>query len=458
VTTITRPPEAPSEELVQSEGLVGVSVPRLDAWDKVTGATVYTGDLQMPNMLHGKILWSAHPHARIRGIDTSAARAMPGVHAVLTAADVPGTNRFGLAILDQRVLADDKVRNIADPVALVAAETEEQAEEALEKIVVDYEVLPAILSIEDALAPGAATVHDEFVEQGNVLRHTTLRKGDVEAGFRQADLIVERTYRTHSMDHAAMEPEAGLAYMDPTGVLTVLTPTQYPFRDRRQIAPNLGLPMNRVRVMQMPIGGGFGRKDDITAEIHVGLLALKTGRPVRLVYTREESLFANTKRHPMVIRYKSGATRQGRLTAVEAEIYGDTGPFASLGMYVVKKAGIHATGPYFVPNVKADTHTVYTNNLTAGAMRGFGVLQVAVAHESQMDILARELGISPLEFRLINCLKVGQSTATGQIMRAGTGIEATLLRIKEYMEQHGITWTTPPGPTPTTNGRGVANA
>jgi nicotinate dehydrogenase large molybdopterin subunit len=253
-------------------------------------------------------------------------------------------------------------------------------------------------------------------------------------------VIVECTYRTQSMDHVPLEPEAGLAYVDSLAMLNVLTSTQYPFRDRRQIAPNVGLPMNRVRVQQMTVGGGFGRKDDITTEIHVALLALKTGRPVRLVYTRAESLFANTKRHPFVIRYKTGATADGRLTAVEATLYGDTGPYASLGAYVVKKAGIHATGPYYVPNVKVDTYTVYTNNLIAGAMRGFGVLQAAVAHESQMDMVAHKLGISPLEFRLKNCLREGLTSATGQAMSAGTGIEATLLRIKDYMEQHNLKW------------------
>ena len=184
--------------------------------------------------------------------------------------------------------------------------------------------------------------------------------------------------------------------------------------------------MNKVRVVMAPVGGGFGRKDDITTEIHAGLLALKTGRPVRLVYTREESLFALTKRHPFTIHYKSGARADGRLTAVEASIYGDSGPYVSLGMYVIKKAGIHATGPYYVPNVKVDTYTVTTNNLIGGAMRGFGVLQIAVAHESQMDMLARGLGMSPLEFRLINCLKPGLTTATGQVVNEGTGIGATL--------------------------------
>jgi CO/xanthine dehydrogenase Mo-binding subunit len=201
--------------------------------------------------------------------------------------------------------------------------------------------------------------------------------------------------------------------------------------------------MNRVRVVQAPVGGGFGRKDDITTEIHVGLLALKTRRPVRLVYTREESLFALTKRHPFTIHYKSGARADGRLTAVEARIYGDTGPYLSLGMYVIKKAGIHATGPYFVPNVKVDTYTVITNNLISGAMRGFGVLQIAVAHESQMDMIARALHMSPVEFRLMNCLRPGLTTATGQVVNEGTGIEETLLRVRHYMTQQGLSWSTP---------------
>ena len=419
-------------------GLIGSSPPRLDAVDKVIGKTVYAGDLSMPGMLQAKILWSTHPHALIRSIDTSAARAMPGVHAVLTAEDIPGPNRFGLAVLDQRVLAEDKVRSLADAVALVAAESEELAEEAVGRIVVDYEPLAGVHSVEQALEPGAPNVHDD----GNLFQHTTIRKGDVVEGFREAGVVVERSYRTQSMDHAPMEPEAAVAYVDSTGVLNILTATQYPFRDRRQIAPNVGLPMNRVRVVMMPVGGGFGRKDDITAEIHCGLLAVKTGRPVQLVYTREESLFANTKRHPFVVHYKSAARSDGRLTAVEATIYGDTGPYVSLGMYVVKKAGIHATGPYFVPNVKVDTYTVYTNNLIGGAMRGFGVLQIAVAHEAQMSMLAERLGMSPLDFRLMNCLKPGLTTATGQVVNEGTGIEATLLRIKEYMAADGLEWTT----------------
>jgi CO/xanthine dehydrogenase Mo-binding subunit len=427
-------------EITPVEGLIGTSPPRLDAWEKVTGRILYAGDMTMPGMLHAKILWSAHPHALIRRIDTTAARAMLGVHAVLTHKDVAGPNRYGVAVLDQRVLAQDKVRSIGDAVALIAAETEELAEAALERIIVDYEPLPGVFTIEEALAPNAPLVNDG---DDNLFQHTTVRKGDIIEGFAQADAIVEQTYQTQSMDHVPMEPEAGLAYVDNMGVLTIITATQYPFRDRRQIAPNVGLPMNRVRVIQAPIGGGFGRKDDITTEIHAGLLALKTGRPVRLVYTREESLFALTKRHPFMIHYKSGARANGQLTAVEASIYGDSGPYVSLGMYVIKKAGIHATGPYFVPNVKVDTYTVTTNNLTGGAMRGFGVLQIAVAHESQMDMLARALGMSPLKFRMINCLKPGLATATGQVLNEGTGIGATLQRIQDYMTTHGLEWSTP---------------
>ena len=416
---------------------IGSSVPKVDALDKALGITQYVGDMQMPGMLHARIRWSGVPHAIIRGIDTSEAVKVPGVRAVLTAGDIPGINRYGLAVQDQRVLADDKVRTAADPVVLVAAESEQAAEEAITKIKLDLEPLRPILSIEDALDPTAPSIH----ESGNLFTRTTVRKGDLDQGVKESDVIVEETYRTHLMDHMAMETESSLAYMDPTGVVTIITSTQYPYRDRRQIAPALNLSMNKVRVVQAPIGGGFGRKDDITSEIHAGLLALKTQRPVRLVYTRRDSLIANTKRHPMLMKFRTGARSDGRLTFVDADIYGDTGAYLSLGAFVIKKAGIHACGPYDVPNIRVDTHTLYTNNLSSGAMRGFGVLQAAVAHESQMDQLAHRLGISPIDIRLINTLKPGLATGTGQVMDEGCGIEATVLRIKEYMESHDLRFT-----------------
>ena len=413
---------------------IGTSVPKVDALDKALGITQYVGDMQMPGMLHARIRWSGVPHAVIRGIDTSDAEKVPSVRAVLTAGDIPGVNRYGLAVQDQRVLADDKVRSAADPVALVAAETEQAAEEAINKIKLDLDPLRPVLSIEDALDPTAPAIH----EGGNLFARTTVRKGDLDQGVRESDVIVETTYRTHLMDHMAMETESSLAYIDPTGVLTIITSTQYPYRDRRQIAPALNLSMNKVRVVQAPIGGGFGRKDDITSGIHAGLLALKTQRPVRLIYTRQDSLIANTKRHPMLLKFCTGARSDGRLTFVDADIYGNTGAYLSLGAFVIKKAGIHACGPYDVPNIRVDTHTLYTNNLSSGAMRGFGVLQAAVAHESQMDQLAHRLGISPIDIRLINTLKPGLPTGTGQVMDEGCGIEATVLRIKEYMESQDL--------------------
>ena len=430
---------AATMEIPEAYDWIGKNVTKPDSAEKALGMTQYAGDMQMAGMLHGRILWAGIPHAVIRGIDTTSAKKVAGVRAVLTAADIPGINRYGLAVLDQRVLADDKVRSAADPVALVAAETEDAAEEALGKIKADYEPLRPVLTIEDALDPTAPAIHEE----GNLFQHTKVRKGDVDKAVRESDVIVEGTYRTQRMDHVPMETEAGLAYLDPSGVLNILVATQYPFRDRRQIAPALNLNMNRVRVIQAPIGGGFGRKDDITVEIHVGLLALKTRRPVRLVYTREESLIANTKRHPMLMKFRTGARSDGRLTFVEGDIYGDTGSGLSLGAYVVKKAGIHATGPYYVPNIRVDTYTLYTNNPPSGAMRGFGVLQAAVAHESQMDKLAQRLGISPLDFRLINCLKPGLASSTGQVMNEGCGIEATLRRIKDYMKTHQLRFNPP---------------
>lgn len=427
-------PHTPPAPLLGPNPWIGRSVPKIDSLEKAVGATKYVGDVQMAGMLHARILWSGAPHAIIRGIDTARARNMPGVRAVLTAADLPGVNRYGLAVQDQRVLADDKVRTAADPVALVAADTAEEAEAALSEITLDLEPLRPILSIEDAMDVTAPSIH----EGGNLFQHTSVRKGNVGQGIREADVIVEGEYQTHLMDHMALEPEAGLAYLDPSGVLNIHVATQYPFRDRRQIAPALNLPMNKVRVIQAPIGGGFGRKDDITAEIHVGLLAIKTGRPVRLVYTREDSLIANTKRHPFLMKFRTGARSDGHITFVDGDIYGDTGAYLSLGPYVIKKAGIHAVGPYHVPNIRVDTYTYYTNNLTSGAMRGFGVQQGAVAHESQMDMLAERLGMSPLDIRLVNILKPGLTSSTGQVMNDGCGIEETVQRIKEHMESHNL--------------------
>ncbi|MDA8333782.1 MAG: molybdopterin-dependent oxidoreductase [Peptococcaceae bacterium] len=414
--------------------VVGQSLTRKDAQAKAMGQSIYAGDIGMDGLLYGKALRSAYPHAGIIGVDTAAAKAVPGVHAVLTARDIPGINRFGLAIADQPVLAEDKVRMMGDAVALVAADTLEIAEAACRKIEVQYEELPGVFTIGDALKEGAPKVH----EQGNLLQHTTLRKGNVATGFARSDVIIENTYQTHRVDHAYIEPESSVSYLGCDGVLMVWTSTQYPFRDRRQIAPVVNMPVHMVRVVQMTTGGAFGGKDDITTEIQAALLAVKTRRPVKMVWSRQESMVCSTKRHPMQIWVKTGATKDGRLMAVEGRVYSDKGAYCSIGHFITKKAGLHLAGPYFVPNIAVDTYAVYTNNTICGPYRGFGILQASFAHESQMDIIAEKVGISPLEIRMKNALRPGMPNATGQIFEHSVGFYDTLLRAGEYMEQYDL--------------------
>lgn len=414
--------------------VIGQKVRRRDATDKAIGKALYADDLFLPGMLYGRALRSACAHALIKGIDCTAARQAPGVVAILTAQDIPGINRYGLVYLDQPVLADDKVRCYGDALALVVAESESAVEAALQLIKVDYEELPGVFSAEEGLQAGAPLVH----EKGNLVQHTKVRKGDINSGFSQCDVVVENTFHTQCVEHAYLEPECSVAAVDHHGNLTVWTSTQYVFRDRRQIAPVLGLPVNKVRVIQMTTGGGFGGKDDITTEILASLAALKTGRPVKVRFTREESMRTTTKRHPMIIKARLGANREGMLQALEGQIYADTGAYVSLGVYVVRKAGLHLSGPYYIPNIKVDTYTVYTNNPPSGAMRGFGVVQAAFVHESLMDILAERLGMGPWEIRYKNALAPGLSTGTGHVLQHSVGIKATLMEIKQYLGSHPL--------------------
>lgn len=413
---------------------IGKSVIRKDAEIKALGKACYTGDMKFPGLLYGKALRSSYPHAGIISIDTEGARSLSGVHAVLTAKDIPGINLFGLAIPDQPVLAEDKVRMMGDAVALVAAETPEIAEEALLRINVEYQEMPAYFTPEEALREGAVPIH----ENGNLLQHTMVRKGCVEEGFARADVIAENVYETQRVDHAYIEPETSIAHLGFDGILNVWTSTQYPFRDRRQIAPVLKMPFNRVRVIQMVTGGAFGGKDDITTEIQASLLAVKTGRPVKVTWSRRESMACSTKRHPMKIWCRTGATREGLLTALEGTVYSDKGAYCSIGHFITKKAGLHLSGPYFIPNVKVDTYAVYTNNTICGPYRGFGILQASFAHESQMDILAGRLGMDPMEFRMKNALKAGLSTATGQVFQHSVGFYQTLVKAGAYMKANPL--------------------
>ncbi|MCY4527398.1 MAG: molybdopterin-dependent oxidoreductase [Anaerolineaceae bacterium] len=423
------PPGEP--EVVTPLKSIGHSELVPDIVDRVTGRAKYTDDYSFPGMVFARTLRSAHPHAIVRHIDTSRARALPGVLAVLTRADVPGENAHGIVTLDWPVLVGENeiARYTGDAIALVAAETAGIAEQALKLVDVDYEPLPVVADPVYAHSPDAPLVHAGR-EGGNLLKHIKVRHGDLQRGFDEADVVVERTYRTPIIEHAFLEPECAIGV--PPGLddehqkLTIYVGSQIPYQDRNQVARAMDLPDEQVRVRGTLIGGGFGGKEDIAGQIHVAMLADALQRPVKLLYSRQESLLFHPKRHATVIRIRTGARRDGRLTAVEAELYGDGGAYASLSDKVMTRATTHATGPYDVPHAKIDCYAMYTNNPPAGAFRGFGVTQSAFAVEQNMDLIAEELGMDPIELRHINAQKVGVVTATGQKLRDSVGLLETI--------------------------------
>ncbi|MFO7322569.1 MAG: molybdopterin-dependent oxidoreductase [Chloroflexota bacterium] len=428
------------------------SQPVPNVQDRVTGRAKYTDDYVFDGMLYARTLRSRYPHARVLRIDTSKAKALPGVRAVLTAEDIPGENIHGLVYLDWPVLCavGDKVRYMGDAVAIVAADTPELAEQALALIEVDYEPLPVVADPVYAHSPDAPLVH-EGREGGNLLKHIKVRHGDIEQGFAEADVIIERTYRTPTTEHAFLEPECAIGvpagYDTEHDKLTVYVGSQIPYQDRNQIARALNLPEEAIRVRGTLIGGGFGGKEDIAGQIHVALLAQVTNRPVKMLYTRQESLLFHPKRHATIIRIKTGAKRDGRLTAVEAELYGDGGAYASLSDKVMTRATTHATGPYNVPHAKIDCYAMYTNNPPSGAFRGFGVTQSAFAVEQNMDLVAEAIGMDPLEFRRINAQKVGVTTATGQLLQESVGLLDTIDLVDREMRKDGFRWSWREGDT-----------
>jgi aldehyde oxidoreductase len=422
-------PEIAEEEVSST---IGMSVVRKDTVAKAAGKALYADDLQAENMLWGKLALSDRPHARIKHIDIDAAKAMPGVVAVLTYEDIPGRRTFGLITHHQPVLAFDRVRYVGDPVALVLAETEEAAARAAQAVKVEYEDLPGVFSPQEALQSGASQLHGE---KRNILCHIKVRKGDIEEGFQNSDVVVEGTYSTPFIEHAYLEPEAALAVPEAGGLIHVFTPTQNSHAFRDQIAASLNLPKDKVRVTLVTTGGAFGGREETTVQIHCALGALKTGRPVKMVLTREESIRMSYKRHPAYIKCKTGASRDGKLQAFKAEIYLDTGAYASAGVPVATRVASFAAGPYEVPNVKVDVYAVYTNNQPAGAMRGFGSPQGAFAAEQQMDILAEKLDMDPISLREINALEKGKSTITGHVLVGGVGLKGCLQAVRDYLDK-----------------------
>jgi xanthine dehydrogenase D subunit len=405
--------------LERTRGAVGESVRRVDGVPKVTGAFAYGSDLWHDHMLWGATVRSPHPHARIEGIEIAEAVASAGVHAVLTHDDVPGKNAYGLEFADQPVLASDRVLYVGQPIAIVAAETLELAKRAADKVRVRYDVLEPVLDMERALDPSAPGLH----EWGNVLRHLRIEHGDPEA---DAEVWVEGYYETAMQDQAALGPEAGIAIPDDDGGVELIVSTQWLHVDRHQIAPALALPEEKVRMTLAGVGGAFGSREDVHMQIHACMLALYTGRPVKMSYGRTESFLGHVHRHPSRVWLRTGADRDGRLVAVRGRIVIDGGAFASSSSAVIANATTFMAGPYEVPNALLEGTAVYTNNPPCGAMRGFGAPQVCFAHEANMDKLARELGVDPVELRLRNVVARGSVLPTGQVIRGSAPVREVI--------------------------------
>jgi CO/xanthine dehydrogenase Mo-binding subunit len=413
-------------------GRIGESVARPDGIPKTTGEFAYASDLGRPDMLWGDTLRSPHAHARVVSIDVAPALRLPGVHAVLTHADVPGRPTYGLEFPDQPVLAIDRVRYFGEPVALVAAEHPEQARRAAAAIVVDYEQLEAVTAMDRAtemppLHPERPTMGHGYRDdpRPNVVRHILIRHGDPETA---GDVSVEGTYEVGIQDQAFLGPEAGLAVPDGEGGVDIYVATQWLHVDRDQVAPCLALAPEQVRIHLAGVGGAFGGREDLSMQIHAAMLALHAKRPVKMVYDREESFTGHVHRHPATIRCEHRATREGRLVCVRMDILLDGGAYASSSTAVTSNAASFAAGPYRVDNALIEATSVYTNNPPCGAMRGFGAVQTCFAAEAQMDKLADALGIDPVELRLLNALEPGDRLPTGQVITGSLPVREVIRR------------------------------
>lgn len=415
---------------------IGKSVTRVDARAKVTGEALYPGDINLPDQAYMKILFAGRPHAIVKNIETSKAEALQGVFAVFTARDVP-VNEYGLIMPDQPVLCGpgsnkpyaDRVRFVGDQVALVIAETEEIAVRGRDLIEVTYEDLPVVTDPLEGLKDGAPLLHPD--RDSNVLCRYRIRKGDVEAAFARADVIVEGEYRTPAQEHAYLQPEAGLAYIDEQGRVTVNVAGQWTHEDQEQIAHALGLPLDQVRVVYSAIGGAFGGREDMSVQIVLALAVwrlhqLGISRPVKIVWSREESIIGHHKRHPYILRTRWGATREGKVIAAEVDVVADGGAYAYTSTKVLGNATLMCTGPYEIPNVKVDSCAVYTNNIPGGAFRGFGGPQGAFEAETQMNRLAEALEIDPVEIRLRNVLHEGSLLSVGTPLPKGVSLSQVI--------------------------------
>ncbi len=453
---------------------IGKSVHRLDAAGKVTGKTLFPGDIDMPGQAYMKILFAQRPHAIVRKIDTAKAEALPGVIAVFTAKDVP-VNEYGLGVYDQPVLCSpgaakpytDRVRFIGDQVAVVVAESEAIAAHGCSLIEVEYENLPALTDPLEAMKEGALLLHPD--RDSNVMVHYRIRKGEMDEAFAASDVIIEGEYRTPAQEHAYLQPEAGLGYIDEEGRVTVVVAGQWTHKDQDQIAHALNLPVEQVRVIYPAIGGAFGGREDMSVQIVLALAAWRMSqrgiqRPVKIIWSREESIIGHHKRHPYIIRQKWGARRDGKLLAAEVEMVADGGAYVYTSGKVLGNATLMCTGPYEIPNVKVDSYAVYTNNLPGGAFRGFGGPQAAFSAEMQMNRLAEALGMDPVEIRMKNILREGSLLSVGTPLPKGVSLDLVIEQaaLKAGWQQNAGGWHRPaeiqPANPALRRGTGVAAA
>lgn len=411
--------------------VVGRSVERADSLEKALGLAKFVEDFFEEGYLLARVAISRVPHARILSIDPEPAMRIPGILKVLTYRDIPGENQVGYAIPDQPLLAEGKVRYFGEPLAVIVGRDPDALARAVEEVRLSYEPLPVLLDPLEAMERTDVLIHEEF--GSNIAFRTRVRKGNVEEGFSKADVVVENTYRTHHQEHLYLEPEAALAIPDLENRITILATIQYPHLGQKIVSKVLGIPAGMVKVVAPYLGGGFGGKDDEGPLVaaRAALAAYYLRRPVLLFYSREDSIQIHPKREATVIRYKSGATKDGKLTAIDVTIIHDTGAYANRGPFILWRATMHASGPYVVPHAKVDGYCVYTNKVPQGSFRGFGNPSIQFAAEAQMDLLAEKLGMDPVEFRLLNMLRPGSATITDQVLTSSVGVHEALRKLAD---------------------------
>ncbi|ERI89669.1 aldehyde oxidase and xanthine dehydrogenase, a/b hammerhead domain protein [Clostridiales bacterium oral taxon 876 str. F0540] len=405
--------------------IIGKNIKKEDSLEKVTGKALYPDDIEFEDMLYAGAVRSSIAYGRVKSIDCSKAAELDGIVMIINHNMIPGEKKHGVVFKDQPILVDDLIRRVGDPILLVVAVNKEVLKKAVDLIKIEYEEYEGVFTVEEALKENAPVLGDGT----NILYDLKIKRGDVEEGFRKAKFIVENWYSTPHIDHAVLQPEAAVCRFDKEGNIELYVATQYPHYDREDVSRCLGIPEDKVRIINTTIGGAFGVREDITVQCHAALAAYYTKKPVKIVYSREESTVTHCKRHAVKMYYKTGVDENGKLCALKARIYGDTGAYCSWGMNVLRKAAVHAAGPYEVPNVDIQSLAVYTNNSFCGAMRGFGAAQVAVAYESQMDELSRLLEINPLKFRYMNSVKVGSILPTGQVLESSVGMKKCMEEI-----------------------------